>query len=424
MSRRLHPVVSLVSALLLTATLPAQRDAQLTVAPAGAARWMPTWAAAQTAPYGNETLAAGVLDNATLRETVHLSVGGNRIRLHLSNLFGTQPLVLRNVTVAVPATPKPTGSIVPASWKPVLFYGRPGVTIAPGQEAVSDALLYNVRPGADLVVSLSVTSAPTAPTLHAGARTTGFLLAGDHADEPTMPGAVTNTRWYFLSEIEVEQRTPGAAVIAFGDSITDGHGTTTDGNNRWPDDLFRRLQANASTSNVAVVNEGIGGNCVLQVCIGPSAVDRFERDALSFPGAKYLIVMEGINDLGALSKQAPQPAAAHADRVQRLEAAYTQMVQKAHAKGLVVYGATLTPWIGGEYYHPDAQAEADRVAVNTWIRTSKTFDGVLDFEAALRDPARPDRMLPAYDSGDHLHPGPAGYQKMADAIDLSLFAAR
>ena len=410
-----------VCSLLAMVPAHAQHSLQpLTVASPGPAHWVASWTAALTAPYGAETLPPGTLDHVTLRETVHLSLGGNRIRMRLSNLFGEQPLVLRNATVAIPAGPKPNGSIVPTSWKPVLFGGQPGVTIAAGQEITGDPLNYNVRAGGDLVISLGVASAPQKPTLHAGARETEFLLSGDHTDEPSLPGATTNTRWYFLAGVDVEQRgvVPDVAV-AFGDSITDGHGATTDGNDRWPDDLFRRMQAAPQTSSIAVVNEGIGGNCVLQVCIGPPATERFTRDVLNVPGVKTLIVLEGINDLGALSRKEPQPAATHAALVQQLEAAFTKFVADAHARGIRVLGATLTPWMGSAYYHPDAQAEADRVALNTWIRMSKTFDGVIDFEAAVRDPQQPDRMLPAFDSGDHLHPGPAGYQKMADAVNLT-----
>ncbi|GAA3755596.1 SGNH/GDSL hydrolase family protein [Terriglobus aquaticus] len=417
-------MIALGAALLLLPTasmMHAQREVSLQpAAPAGWPRWVASWTAALEAPYGSETLPAGALKGMTLRETVHLSLGGNRLQVRLSNLFGEASLVLRNVTVAVPTSARPDGSIVPASWKPVLFGGQPGVTIAPGQEVAGDPLNYNVRPGADLVISLDVTSAPDKQTLHAGARATEFLLAGDHADEASLPGATTNTRWYFLSGVDVEERTAAPVVVAFGDSITDGHGATTDGNDRWTDDLFRRLQAASPTNSVAVVNEGIGGNCVLQVCVGPPATERFQRDVLDVPGAKTVIVLEGINDLGALSRKEPQAAAVHAALVQQMEAAFTKFVADAHAHGIRALGGTLTPWMGSEYYHPDAQAEADRMALNTWIRTSGTFDGVIDFDAAVRDPQRPDHMLPAYDSGDHLHPGPAGYQKMADALNLNL----
>ena len=394
-------------------------------AAAGPAHWVASWTASLTAPYGTETLPPGTLDNATLRETVHLSAGGTEIRLHLSNAFGEQPLLLRRVTVALPAgAGKPTGAVEPASVRPVVFDGETAVTIPPGAEYLSDPLRLRVKPGSDLVVSLSIASAPAAATLHAGARATEYLLQGDHASDATLPGAATNMRWYFLAGVEVGAAADATALVAFGDSITDGHGATTDGNDRWPDNLARRLQGNPRTASVAVANQGIGGNCLLQVCIGPPALARFDRDVVAVPGVRSVMVLEGINDLGALSRKEPQPAATHTELVQRIEGAYLQMIARAHAHGIRVVGATLTPWMGSEYYHPDAAAEADRVAVNTWIRQSGRFDAVVDFDTAVRDPNQPNRLLPAYDSGDHLHPGPEGYRKMAAAIDPAQLFAR
>lgn len=382
--------------------------------------WVGVWGASQTAPYGNETLPAGSLDHATVRETVHLSAGGKRLRVHLSNAFGEKPLVLGRVVIARPSVAGPRGTIDPASAITLTFQGKPGVTVPLGSEYLSDPVDFAAAPGADIVVSLAIDAAPPTPTLHAGARATAFLLRGDHASDAAVPNAATNTRWYFLAGIETEAPPEVSAVVAFGDSITDGHGATTDGNDRWPDDLARRLIAAPGQHGTAVVNQGIGGNCLLQVCIGPPALARFDRDVIAVPGVWEVIVLEGINDLGGLSRLEPQPASVHAELVERIEAAYVQMIERAHSHGIRVIGATLAPWGGSEYYHPDAQAEADRVAVNTWIRTSGTFDAVIDFEAAVRDPQQPDRMLPAYDSGDHLHPGPAGYRRMADAVELSI----
>jgi lysophospholipase L1-like esterase len=213
-------------------------------------------------------------------------------------------------------------------------------------------------------------------------------------------------------------------VITLGDSITDGHASTTDGNDRWPDVLARRLSVAGLRRPLAVANEGIGGNCILRQCLGPSALARFDRDVLSQAGAKFLIVMEGINDLGGLDRTEEHAVAAHDVLVAALEAGLEQIAVQAHEHGLRVYGATLTPYLGSDYYHPSAQSEADRKALNAWIRTTRVFDGVIDFDKALSDPAAPDHMLSAYDSGDHLHPGPAGYKRMGEIIPLELFQQR
>ena len=226
-------------------------------------------------------------------------------------------------------------------------------------------------------------------------------------------------QWYFLAGAETWQSesTPGS-VVAFGDSITDGHGATTDGNDRWPDVLAQRMFANASTKRMGVVNEGIGGNRVLADGLGPNALARFDLDVLSVAGARTLVVLEGINDLGGLDRTETHSQAAHDALVVQLMAAFRQIVTRAHEHGLRVLGGTLTPYTGSEYYHPSTSSEADRVKLNEWIRHSGMFDGVVDFDAALRDPASPDRLLPAFDSGDHLHPGPAGYKRMAEVVSL------
>jgi lysophospholipase L1-like esterase len=210
---------------------------------------------------------------------------------------------------------------------------------------------------------------------------------------------------------------PRGAVVALGDSITDGRGSIPDANNRWPDDLARRL----APLRIGVLNMGIGGNRVLLDGLGPNAMARFDRDVLAQPGARWLILLEGINDLGVLTRDAPVTAQEHAALVARLVAGYRQLVTRAHARGLKVMGGTLTPWGGSTYYHPDALNEADRQAVNAWIRGKDHFDGVADFDARLRDPAAPGQLLPLYDCGDHLHPSPTGYQAMADLVPLGFF---
>ncbi len=218
------------------------------------------------------------------------------------------------------------------------------------------------------------------------------------------------------------QTAAGAATVAaLGDSITDGHGATTNGNDRWTDVLAARLQGSPATRNIGVSNQGIGGNHLLTDGLGPNVLARFDRDVLSPAEVRWIIVFEGVNDLGGLARNGEVPPVEHAAMVQRVIAAYQQIIVRAHAHGLRVYGATVTPYVGSNYYHPGPLSEADRQAVNAWIRAEGHFDAVIDFDAVVRDPQHPDQLLPADDCGDHLHPSPAGYKAMADAIPLALF---
>jgi lysophospholipase L1-like esterase len=227
--------------------------------------------------------------------------------------------------------------------------------------------------------------------------------------------------WYQISEIDV-QGAPGAAtVVALGDSITDGHGATTNGNDRWTDVLAQRLQSSTETRNIGVSNQGIGGNHLLTDGLGPNALARFDRDVLAPAAVRWVIVFEGVNDLGGLARDGEVSAAEHAARVQQVLSAYHQIIARAHAHGLRVYGATITPYVGSNYYHPGPLSEGDRLAVNQWIRGAGHFDAVIDFDSVLRDPEHPERLLPGYDCGDHLHPSPAGFRAMANAVSLTLF---
>ena len=373
------------------------------------------------APYGSEMLPDGSFDQATLRQVVHLSCGGSRIRIVISNVFGVAPLSVRAVHVAKLGRDGDPGRVDTPTSSLVLFSGRQQATIPMGSEYTSDPVELRVPALADVVVSMSIGDAPHTVTLHAGARATSWLASGDHAGDAALAGAQRFTRWYFLSGVQVSERTNAGAIVALGDSITDGHGSTTDGNDRWTDVLARRIAASGSEEAFGVVNEGIGGNRVLQDGIGTNALARFDRDVISQAGVKYLIVLEGINDLGGLDRVEQHSQAAHDALVASLEAAFLQMTFRAHAHGIRVFGGTLTPYLGSDYYHPDAQSEADRQTLNGWIRHSGVFDGVIDFDAAVRDPARPDHLLASADSGDHLHPGPEGYRRMGEAVSLNLF---
>jgi lysophospholipase L1-like esterase len=227
--------------------------------------------------------------------------------------------------------------------------------------------------------------------------------------------------WYQISGIDVQVPLGGAVVAALGDSITDGHGATTNGNDRWTDVLAQRLQSAPKTCNIGVSNQGIGGNHLLTDGLGPNALARFDRDVLAPSGVRWVIVFEGVNDLGGLARNGEVPAGDHADLVRRVLSAYQQIVTRGHAHGLRMYGATITPYAGSSYYHPGPLSESDRQAVNQWIRTPGNFDAVIDFDAVIRDPHHPDQLLPVYDCGDHLHPSPAGYKAMGAAIPLDLF---
>jgi lysophospholipase L1-like esterase len=247
-------------------------------------------------------------------------------------------------------------------------------------------------------------------------------VRGDAVAAPALADAAKVDHWYQISEIDVRAASGTASVVALGDSITDGHGATTNGNDRWTDVLASRLQQSPAKRDIGVVNAGIGGNHLLTDGLGPNALARFDRDVLAPAGVRWVIVFEGVNDLGGLTRLGEVPPAEHKAFVQRIIAAYQQIIARAHAHGLRVIGATITPYVGSDYYHPGPLNEKDRQAVNEWIRAAGHFDATIDFDAVVRDPQWPDRLLPAYDCGDHLHPSPAGYRAMGEAISLSLFA--
>jgi lysophospholipase L1-like esterase len=382
---------------------------------AGQTRWIGSWASAQQAPEPQNALPDADLTDATLRQTVPLSIGGPRLRVRLSNAFGRAPLEIDAAHVAL-AVAAGSPRIKPGSDRSLTFGGRPKIVIPAGAEYWSDPVDLDAPALADLAVTIHLGHAPDGETSHPGSRTTSWLVHGDAVAAEDLGRGSKVLHWFQLSGVDVAAN--GGAVVVLGDSITDGRGSTTDGDDRWPDQLARRLQASPQAANLGVVNAGIGGNRVLLDGLGPNAMARIDRDVLSQSGVRAVIVLEGVNDLGTLTQAGPAAPAAHAAVAERLTAAYAQMIAEAHAHGLTVIGGTITPWAGTAVYHPDADNEADRQRVNAWIRTPGHFDAVADFDAALRDPQHPDRLLPAYDSGDHLHPSPAGYKAMADAVPL------
>ncbi|HMI20573.1 MAG TPA: SGNH/GDSL hydrolase family protein [Sphingomonas sp.] len=379
--------------------------------------WIASWGAAQQIPEAGNLLPLADMQDATLRQIVHLTVGGSKLRVRFSNAFGTQALVIDDAHIARSAD-KASARIAPGTDRTLTFDGRPSIAIPPGAEYLSDPVSLAAPALSSLTVSIHLPQAPAGQTGHPGSRATSYYLHGDHAADADLPGAGHVDHWYQLTGVEVAAPPAAATIVAFGDSITDGHGATTNGDDRWPDILAARLQASPATHNLSVVNVGIGGNHLLTDGLGPNALARLDRDVFARPGAKAMLVLEAINDLGKLSREDVRTPEQHKQLVADLIAAYRQIILRAHGQGVRVIGCTVTPYVGSDYYHPDAASEADRIALNTWIRTSGAFDAIVDFDAAIRDPAHPERMIAAYDSGDHLHPSAAGYKVMAAAIKL------
>ena len=383
--------------------------------------WVGSWAASQQTPEPQNALAPEDLRDATLRQIVHLSAGGSQLRLRVSNAFGRAPLHLTAVHVARPVSAA-SSAIDAGSDRAVLFNGAADVTIPAGAEYLSDAVALPVAALSDLAISIHLDEPPVGETGHPGSRATSYLVHGDMVSAVSLPGAKTVEHWYQISGVDVVSTAQGAAIVTLGDSITDGHAATTNGNDRWPDVLAGRLQAAAASAGLSVLNEGIGGNRILLDGLGPNALARFDRDVLVQAGVRYVIVLEGVNDLGVLTRDGVASAEEHQEMVRRIESAYAQMIARAHTHGVRVIGATILPYAGSGYYHPGPENEADRLAINAWIRDASHFDGVVDFDQVMRDPARPDHLLAAYDSGDHLHPSPAGYKTMGSAVPLMLFS--
>ncbi|MFZ1131865.1 MAG: SGNH/GDSL hydrolase family protein [Terriglobales bacterium] len=393
----------------------------------GPQHWITTWATSNVSSDQPATFS-----NQTIREIVHTTIGGSSLRIVLSNTFGPRPIRFDAVYVGLQ---KEAATLVPQSNHAVTFGGSPSIAIPEGAEALSDPVPLAVGPEQNLTISL-FTAADTGPaTVHGSAFQTNFISgAGNFAADEKAIGFTnaagsraaapqTTGSWYFLSAVEV-LASPAAkgAVVALGDSITDGASARADKNERWTDVLARRLLANHS--EIAVLNAGIGGNRVLTTspCWGQNALARLRRDVLSQTGISSVILFEGTNDIG----QPDTPAAATNPCLTRtpvtadeIIAGYKQIIARTHARALKIFGATILPYQGFAGW--TAIGEAKRTAVNHWIRTSGAFDGIIDFDAALRDPATPTRLAPHYDSGDHLHPGPAGHEAMANAVDLSLF---
>lgn len=378
-----------------------------------AAKWVGTWASAPLVD-AHAKPAEAVLTGATLREVVHVSIGGEMVRVRFTNLYGTSPLVIGAAEIA--QTLK-GADIVAGTGKALTFHGAPSVSIPAGALVVSDPIPFKFAPLSDVTVSFYLPSPSGPVTEHELGNATSYHASGNVVSSASLDAPTTLTSWEYLNGIDTLAPAAASAVVTIGDSITDGAKSTRDTNQRWPDELARRLQADPKYRNLSVLNEGISGNQILRDGAGPNALARFDRDVIAQSGAKYLLILEGINDIGRLHNT-PDSGLAAADLI----AAMNQMIVRAHAHGIAVFGCTLTPYHGAGYSTDNG--EAIRKAVNDWIRTGGAFDGVVDFDAAVRDPNHPDSFLPANDPGDHLHPNDAGYKAMGDSIDLKLFTLK
>jgi peptidoglycan/xylan/chitin deacetylase (PgdA/CDA1 family)/lysophospholipase L1-like esterase len=381
-------------------------------------RWKAAWNNSQQIPEERNALPVADMKDATLRQIVRVQIGGEKLRVRFSNAFGTQPLVIGAATIAI--SPDNAGARVDGTTlRKLSFNGKPAIMVPAGAEYWSDAVTLPVKGGTDLAISLYLPEAPAQQTSHPGSRATSWYVHGDQTAAADLADPKGVDHWYQLAGIEIVS-SKASAVVVLGDSITDGSGTRPNTNQRWTDHLQLRLRADPKLRDMAVLNAGLGGNRLLLDGLGPNSLARFDRDVLTPPGVTHLIILEGVNDLGTLTRDQPVSAEEHAALVDRMIGAYRQMVSRARSRGIKAIGATILPYGGSGYYHPDALNHADREAVNAWIRAPGNFDAVIDFDAVMRDPVKPTHLLPVFDTGDGLHPSIIGYHATAQAVPLEL----
>jgi lysophospholipase L1-like esterase len=390
-------------------------------------KWVATWAASPEPADADPNQPILNLQNQTVRERVRISVGGSRVRICLTNEYGSSPVLIGSVTAAVPTD---AAEVKSGSIQAVSFGGRNSITIPAGATATSDPLAWPLAYGAEISISLYFPKRVTTPTEHALALKRAIVSPqGDHTKDKRIQGGTEAPSLVFVSTVLVPAQPSQHLVVAFGDSIVDGDGSTFDADRNWPSALIRRLAKTPDNRKLAVVNEGIAGNRLLAngpiAALGASALARLDRDALSLPGVTHIVLLEGINDLGFPGAKLGELSLADPADMRTADdliGAYRQLIARAHARGVKMIGSTMTPCEGVDIpgYYSDAK-ETVRQAVNKWIRNSGAFDGVIDFDAIVRDPDHPSKLSARFASEDHLHPNDAGYQAMANAINLALF---
>ena len=371
--------------------------------------WVTTWATALQVAEPHNTPPEPYLSGNSFRQTVQVSVAGKKLRLHLSNIFNEETTEIQGVEIAVARTMGASPEIDEKTSVSLTFNGSPYAAMKAGEEIVSDPVKFKVKERMNLAVTIHYgLASSTTITSHPGSRTTSYIAAGNTTDFSN-PVAKTD-HWYTISAIDVVPTRKASAIAVLGDSITDGRGTTTNGQDRWTDQLSRNLLANGK--NIAVLNFGLGGNCVLQGGLGPTGLSRYKRDLFGHDGVKYIILFEGVNDLGN-SRDGVETA-------EGVKKAWQQIIREAHGRGIKVFGATVTPFKGNGYDR--GNHEEGRKALNEWIRTGGEFDGVIDFDAMVRDTKDPERLNPAFlFENDWLHLNASGYETMGRGIDVNLF---
>ncbi|EJD40598.1 extracellular GDSL-like lipase/acylhydrolase [Auricularia subglabra TFB-10046 SS5] len=396
--------------------------------------WVDTWVSMpqltepQNLPPSPFNSTGLVFQNSTIRQTIHTSIGGSQVRLRISNVFSDASLPITAVTIALPAGGAAgVGAIQPNTLKTLTFSGKTSFIVPNGALVVSDPIDFPVKPQSMVAVSMflqdgQVTSTNSV-TSHPGSRTTSWFAFGDQTRAANITGQQlqSTAHWFFLSALEVWAPTTTRAFAIVGDSITDGRGSDTDKNNRWPDLVLAQMQRNAFTANIAVLNQAAGGNRILADGLGPNALGRIDRDVLAHSGVRYAMIFEGVNDIGT----APATQAAQAAVADRLIGVFEQIISRVHTAGIPIFGATITPFgapNSSAQAYSDPVRETARQRVNTWIRTSGRFDAVIDFDKILRDPQNGTQLNPLFNSGDFLHPNVAGYTAIGEQFPLNLFA--